>query len=475
MAEVYVAEDELLNRTVAVKVLFPELAGDEDFVERFRREARAAASLNHHNIVSVYDFGEDGGSWFIVMEYVAGPTLRDLIRREGAIDPHRAAGIAAEVAAALAAAHAEGIIHRDVKPANVLIAADTDTVKVTDFGIARAASVRKALTMPGTVLGTATYLSPEQAQGAEVDFRTDVYSLGMVLYEMLAGRPPFTGESPVAVAYQHLSQTAPPPSTHNPLVPPALDAIVMKAMAKDPDARQASAEELRAELLDYDRAAGDPDATAAIVAPVAAAPEATSVMAGASATSVLPPVEPEPPVERAPSRPAPVPPEVYRRRRAGVIAVLALLALAVIALLVLANGGGKPSATVSVPNVVGKSSADAVKAMDDAGLKGEVMATDAAGEADKVLSQDPNPGTVVSRGSTVKLVVPRPAPTTTAQSTTSRPATTNTQATTATTSGPATTQAPATTAAPTTAAPTTVAPTTSVVVQTTVAVSTTSR
>src|SRR4051794_12438842 len=220
MAEVYVAEDELLSRTVAVKVLFPELAHDEAFVERFRREARSAASLNHHNIVSVYDFGEDDGSWFIVMEYVEGQTLRDIIRKEGPLDPARAAGLAGEVAAALAAAHAQGIIHRDVKPANVLIAADSGTVKVTDFGIARAASARKGLTMPGTVLGTATYLSPEQAQGAEVDFRTDVYSLGMVLYEMLAGRPPFVGDSPVAVAYQHLSQTAPPPSEFNALVPP---------------------------------------------------------------------------------------------------------------------------------------------------------------------------------------------------------------------------------------------------------------
>ena len=213
MAEVYVAEDQLLNRTVAVKVLFPELAHDEAFVERFRREARAAASLNHHNIVSVYDFGEDEGSWFIVMEYVEGRNLRDIIRSEGQLDPPRAAALGAEVAAALAAAHAQGIIHRDVKPANVLIAADAGTVKVADFGIARAAGARQGLTMPGTVLGTATYLSPEQAQGAEVDFRTDVYSLGMVLYEMLAGKPPFTGDSPVAVAYQQLSQTAPPPST----------------------------------------------------------------------------------------------------------------------------------------------------------------------------------------------------------------------------------------------------------------------
>ena len=300
MAEVYVAEDQLLNRTVAVKVLFPELAHDDAFVERFRREARAAASLNHHNIVSVYDFGEDEGSWFIVMEYVEGRNLRDIIRAEGPLDPARAAQLAAEVAAALAAAHAQGIIHRDVKPANVLIASEAGTVKVADFGIARAAGARQGLTMPGTVLGTATYLSPEQAQGAEVDFRTDVYSLGMVLYEMLAGKPPFTGDSPVAVAYQQLSQTAPPPSTHNAEVPPALDAIVMRAMSKNPDERQATADEIREELLTIDRAVGDPEATAFIAPPPPV--DSTAVIAGGSTAVLPPPVDPDPapPVTRRP-------------------------------------------------------------------------------------------------------------------------------------------------------------------------------
>jgi tRNA A-37 threonylcarbamoyl transferase component Bud32 len=482
MAEVYVAEDELLNRTVAVKVLFPELARDEAFVERFRREARAAASLNHHNIVSVYDFGEDEGSWFIVMEYVEGRNLRDIIRSEGPLDPARAAALGSEVAAALVAAHAEGIIHRDVKPANVLIAADGGTVKVADFGIARAGNARQGLTIPGTVLGTATYLSPEQAQGADVDFRTDVYSLGMVLYEMLAGRPPFTGDSPVAVAYQQLSQTAPPPSTQNPRVPPALDAIVLKALAKDPAARQASAEEIREELLDVGRAAGDPNATAAIVSPVAAA-GATAVMAGSS-TSILPPVAPEPEVEIARTeRPVarPVPAEVYRRRRAGVIVALALLALAVIAALALASGGDdEDSPTVSVPNVVGKATAEAKRTLEDAGLNVQVTERDSAGEADKVVDQDPDGGVVVSRGTTVTIFAPRVAPSTTAAPTTARPSTTSAPTTQATTGGTgttaattATTQAPATTAAPTTVATTLPPPTTSIVTPTTSAGSTT--
>ena len=439
MAEVYVAEDQLLNRTVAVKVLFPELAQDEAFVERFRREARAAASLNHHNIVSVYDFGEDEGSWFIVMEYVEGRNLRDIIRAEGPMDPARAAALGSEVAAALVAAHDQGIVHRDVKPANVLIAADAGTVKVADFGIARAANARQGLTMPGTVLGTATYLSPEQAQGAEVDFRTDVYSLGMVVYEMLAGRPPFTGDSPVAVAYQQLSQTAPPPSSHNSLVPPALDAIVMKAMAKDPAARQATAEEIRNDLLAFDRAVGDPGATAAIVPPVAAA-GATAVMAGSS-TSVMPPVASETDVEYVarPARPAPVPAEVYRRRRAGVIAALALLALAVIAVLILASGGDDgDSATVTVPDVVGRNVADAKGVLERAGLAVVVTERDSPADANTVAEQDPDAGTVVSRGTTVTIFAPRVAPTTTATPTTAGPSTTSaptTQGTTATHDG----------------------------------------
>jgi serine/threonine-protein kinase len=475
MAEVYLAEDQLLSRTVAVKVLFPELAQDEQFVERFRREARAAASLNHHNIVSVYDFGEDESSWFIVMEYVDGPTLRDIIRADGPMDPAKATAIAAEVAAALAAAHAQGIVHRDVKPANVLIAGASGgsggargdagpggTVKVADFGIARAANALQGLTMPGTVLGTATYLSPEQAQGTAVDHRTDVYSLGMVLYEMLAGRSPFTGDTPVAIAYQAVRDTPPVPSTHNARVPPALDAVVMKAMAKSPAARQQSADELRAELLAVDRAVGDPDATVAVARPGAA--EATAVVAGPS-TSVLPPaVAPEPPepVRRSPA--GAVPPSVYRRRRAAVVAGLALLAVLAAVVLVSLSRGGSTGA-VDVPDVVGRSVPDATAALDRAGLKSQVTEQDRAGTAGQVAAQDPPAKARASRGSTVTLFVPRGATSTTARTAT-------TPATTATTQ-PTTTAAPTTVAPTTTVARTTVAPTTSIVVPTTVVVTTT--
>jgi serine/threonine-protein kinase len=462
MAEVYLAQDELLSRTVAVKVLFPELAQDEQFVERFRREARAAASLNHHNIVSVYDFGEDEDSWFIVMEYVDGPTLRDIIRTDGAMDPATATEIASEVAAGLAAAHAEGIVHRDVKPANVLIAEPAGTVKVTDFGIARAANARQGLTMPGTVLGTATYLSPEQAQGTPVDHRTDIYSLGMVLYEMLAGRPPFTGDTPVAVAYQSVRETAPAPSTHNPRVSPALDAVVMKAMAKDPAARQQSADELRSELLAAGRTVVDPDATAAIVPPLGG--EATTVVAAGPATSILPPPAPvaEREVVRRPAGGA-VPPSVYRRRRAAVILGVAVLAILAIVVLVALNGGGTSTGQVAVPDVVGKSVADAKAAMDGAGLKNQVTPQDRPGAADQVVAENPVAGTKVARNSSVELIVPLAT-----TSTSSSPAATTTRPTTTTSVAPSTTAAPATTTAPTT-----VPVTTSIVVPTSAAVTTT--
>jgi tRNA A-37 threonylcarbamoyl transferase component Bud32 len=471
MAEVYMAEDQLLSRTVAVKVLFPELAQDDQFVERFRREARAAASLNHHNIVSVYDFGEDESSWFIVMEYVNGPTLRDIIRDDGAMDPAKAADIGAEVAAALAAAHAQGIVHRDVKPANVLIAAAGGTVKVADFGIARAANARQGLTMPGTVLGTATYLSPEQAQGHPVDHRTDIYSLGMVLYEMLAGRPPFKGDSPVAVAYQSVRDTPPPPSTHNSRVTPALDAVVMKAMAKDPAGRQQSAEELRSELLAAGRAVGDPDATVAVVPPLAG--EATTVVAAGPSTSILPPPAPLEPMEPAGPVRRPVadavPASVYRRRRAAVIGGLAVLALLLIVVLVALNGGGGAKGTVAVPDVVGRSVSDAQAALDQAGLKSSVTPQQRAGTPDQVLAQNPAANTQVSRGSSVELIVPL-------ATATSAPSTTPTVATTRpTTSTTATTVAPTTTAAPATTVATTVPPTTSIVVPTSVVVPTTVR
>ena len=219
MAEVYRAHDRLLDRPVALKVLFPELSVDRAFVERFRREAQAAANLSHPNIVPVFDWGEDNGTYFIVMEFIDGRALSSILRTAGPMHPDRAAEIGADVAVALAYAHRHGVIHRDVKPGNVLITED-GMVKVTDFGIARAINTEESLTQTGAVMGTATYFSPEQAEGMGVDARSDIYSLGVVLFEMVTGRPPFMGDTPVAVASKHVRENPPTPREINPVGPP---------------------------------------------------------------------------------------------------------------------------------------------------------------------------------------------------------------------------------------------------------------
>ena len=248
MADVFLARDRLLDRPVAVKVLFPEYATDPSFVERFRREAQAAANLNHPNIVGVYDWGRQSGTYFIVMEYVNGRTLADLLKADGPVPAQRACDIAFDVAGALGFAHRNGVGHRDVKPGNILVA-PTGAVKVADFGIARALSSTEAdLTQAGAVMGTATYFSPEQAQGANPDPRSDLYSLGIVMYEMAAGKPPFSGENPVAIAYRHVHDAAQPLSALRPDTPKGYEAITMKLLAKSPANRYASAEDLRADL-----------------------------------------------------------------------------------------------------------------------------------------------------------------------------------------------------------------------------------
>src|SRR6266702_4677033 len=250
MANVYLAEDQELGRRVAIKILDDRHASDDQFVERFRREAKNAAGLNHPNIVSIYDRGEAEGTYYIAMEYLDGRSLKELILSRGPAPVHVAIDYARQLLAALRFAHRHGIVHRDIKPHNVLVDAE-GRLKVTDFGIARAGASQ--MTEAGSIIGTAQYLSPEQARGAPVDQTSDLYSVGVVLYEMLTGKVPFTGDAPVEIAMKHLNAVPEPPSTKRPEIPPDLDMIVIRALAKDPDERYQTAEEMDADLARIER------------------------------------------------------------------------------------------------------------------------------------------------------------------------------------------------------------------------------
>jgi len=396
MAEVYLAHDQLLDRPVALKVLYPELSVDRNFVERFRREAQAAAGLNHPNIVSIYDWGEEDGHYFIVMELVDGRTLSSLLKTESTLLADRAADIGAAMAGALAFAHKNGVIHRDVKPGNVLIDG-AGNVKVADFGIARAANSTENLTQTGAVMGTATYFSPEQAQGWGVDARSDIYSLGIVLFEMVCGRAPFAADNPVAVATKHVSEAPARPRDLNPDLPAAFEAIILSCLAKDPDDRYATAEDLRADLLRFRQgrpvaavAAQDPGATQALTTTRAmrTREESTTVMAAAGGPGVGPP-----------------------DRRTGLYIVLLFALLSVLAglLFLLARevgivGTSSPS-QIAVPSVLGKPAEEAKAQLSDAGLDARVEEVANDGDPGVVFEQNPESGTKVKRGSEVVLKV----------------------------------------------------------------------
>lgn len=396
MSEVHLARDQRLHRDVAVKVLRADLARDPSFYLRFRREAQNAAALNHPAIVAVYDTGEavtpTGPLPYIVMEYVDGVTLRDIVHSDGPMPPRRALEVIADVCQALNFSHQHGIIHRDVKPANIMIS-KTGAVKVMDFGIARALTDTGSnpVTQTAAVIGTAQYLSPEQARGERVDARSDVYSLGCVLYEILTGQPPFVGDTPVAVAYQHVREDPVPPSHKHGGISPELDAVVLKALAKNPDNRYQSAAEMRADLVRV-HSGEKPDA------PKVLTPDERTLMMASS---------------RGPARADGSPPQgVYDyaptpRRSIGrwLVALAILSILTVVAAVAINLGGGMPR-EVSVPDVRGKISADAVAELQTKGFKVRTQQKpDSEVTPDHVISTEPESNASANAGDEILISV----------------------------------------------------------------------
>ncbi|HAQ23743.1 MAG TPA: Stk1 family PASTA domain-containing Ser/Thr kinase [Acidimicrobiaceae bacterium] len=401
MADVYLARDLLLDRPVAVKVLFDEFSRDPSFVERFRREAQAAAALSHPNVVNVFDWGEEQGTYFIVMEYVEGRSLAEILRTDGPLPADRAAEVVSDIAAALAFAHRNGLVHRDVKPGNVLVTANGH-VKVADFGIATAlVGGRSDLTQSGSVMGTATYFSPEQAQGRPVDPRSDLYSLGIVLYEMVLGRPPFTGETPVAVAYRHVQDSPLGLRAAGAPVAESLEAITLKLLAKNPVNRYPTAEDLRSDLRRYLDGAHD----------LRAAPG----LAVSSPTS--------------PALPTAAPPADFgaetRHRRDDGLRRTAMFTTVLVGLLVafgflvleffdtLGVGDEEPPTPagvylIEVPTLIGKSLDEARASLRDARLSVQMdYEANADFPENTVFSQEPDAGTKIEPAETVRLWVSR--------------------------------------------------------------------
>ncbi len=409
MADVYLAEDQELGRRVAIKILNSRHGNDDQFIERFRREAKNAAALNHPNIVSIYDRGEAEDTYYIAMEFLDGRTLKELVVGRGAAPVNVAIEYARQILSALRFAHRHGIVHRDIKPHNVLVDGE-GRVKVTDFGIARAGTSQ--MTETGSIVGTAQYLSPEQARGGEVDPRSDLYSLGIVLYELLTGRTPFDGETPVEIAMKHLSATPQPPSKLRPDIPPELDMVVLRALAKNPDDRYQSADEMEADLERVARGASVAattvdTATQVLRRPTAAATAATLATA---ATMIAPP----------PAAAADAPPpalagddeyedEHNRPLWPWLVAIGFVIVAAIAAFFVWQELSSAPQ--VPVNNYVGETQAVAEQQITVAGLHSAVNSVPNANvPKGKVFKQDPSPGSKIDKGSTVTLTVSKGPP-----------------------------------------------------------------
>ncbi len=415
MAVVYKAKDRLLNRFVAIKILKPEFIKDPKFIDSFRRESQAAAGLSHPNIVSVYDVGKEGNIYYIVMEVLEGDTLSDVIRREGHLDEKKAIDIAKKIALALSAAHKKNIIHRDVKPHNVLITED-GTVKIADFGIAKAVNSGTIVNNTSTVMGSVHYLSPEQARGGYVDARSDIYSLGIVLYEMLTGTVPFDGDNPVSVAMMHMNEDVKPPSLVNPEVSPALDKVVLKATAKHQPDRYKSADEFYDALVEAENAI-DSERSGYGLKEFYAIPHETQeniqdtglndYSSGEEEEEDYLPFRKKKKKEKKKKSSA-----SGGRKKSRLIRILAVvlaLACAIPLSILLLNALSGSGDTVKIPNVIGMTEEEAAAELEKEGLEytlGTPVLSDEYEEGE-VVSTNPDVGREVKEGYTVELILSR--------------------------------------------------------------------